>query len=91
MDRDVASSCQKEILHRGFKLCKRNGVESGTLVKFSMGNARITFHTAMLVFYEGMTGLEVTISFSVAPFDGWDPPPRINTRLIVRLKISILP
>lgn len=53
MDRDVASSCQKEILHRGFKLCKRNGVESGTLVKFSMGNARITFHTRCSFFTRG--------------------------------------
>ena len=35
---------RKEILHRGFKLCERNGAESGiALVKFAMANARITF------------------------------------------------
>lgn len=51
--RDAASPCQKEILHHGFKLGKRNGVESGTLVKFSMGTLsyNIQFVLVCLVFF----------------------------------------
>lgn len=91
MDRDVASPCQNEILHRGFKLCKRNGAESGTLVKFAMGTSSYNISCAVLVFpRENETGLDYVEEAFLSPcFFGSRGWLRANSFLVVSIVRNI--